>query len=126
VRIFSDEEMAENRKLLIICQVMLEYIRRIFQYGTCAGMGDCRPQSVCPQESNLEGYYLITYNPAFCKTVGDLCDAGVYSYYETDVIDNDPNFVMMGNITVNEGSGLRLGNSLDFPFIIQVVNSVPE
>lgn len=36
-----------------------------------------------------------------------LNDTGVYSYYETDVIDDDPNFVMMGNITVNEGSDLK-------------------
>jgi hypothetical protein len=67
-----------------------------FPYGACAGMGDPRPQSICPQESNPEGYYLITDDRALCKTVGDLCDAGVYSYYETDVIDNDPNFVMVG------------------------------
>jgi hypothetical protein len=89
-------------------------------------MGDLRPQFVCPQESNPEGYYLAADDPAFCKTAEDLCDAGVCSYYETDVIDNDPNFVMMENITVNEGSDLRLRHSLDFPFITQVINSVPE
>ncbi|MGC1135795.1 MAG: hypothetical protein WA941_23425 [Nitrososphaeraceae archaeon] len=43
-------------------------------YGTCAGMGDPRPQIICPQESNPEGYCLMTNNTAFCKTVGDLCD----------------------------------------------------
>ena len=38
-----------------------------FPYGACAGMGDPRPQSICPQESNPEGYYLITDDPTFCK-----------------------------------------------------------
>lgn len=36
-----------------------------------------------------------------------LNDTGVYSYYETDVINDDPNFVMKGNITVIEGSDLK-------------------
>jgi hypothetical protein len=32
----------------------------------------------------------------------------------------------MGNITVNEVSNLRLRNSLDFLFITQVIDLVPE
>lgn len=36
-----------------------------------------------------------------------LNDTGVYSYYETDVINDDPNFVMKGNITVIEDSDLK-------------------
>jgi hypothetical protein len=38
-------------------------------------MGDPRPNVVCPQESNPEGYCLNHNDTAFCKTVGDLCDA---------------------------------------------------
>jgi hypothetical protein len=84
------------------------------------------PQFVGPQESNTERYCLITCGSALCKTVGDLSDAGVYSYYKNDVIDNGPNFAIMGNITVNEVSNLRLRNSLDFLFITQVIDLVPE
>jgi hypothetical protein len=43
--------------------------------STCAGMGDPRPNIICPQESNPEKYCLTTDNPIFCKTIGDLCDA---------------------------------------------------
>jgi hypothetical protein len=42
--------------------------------GACAGMGDPRPNIICPQESNPERYCLNTNNTAFCKTIGDLCD----------------------------------------------------
>jgi hypothetical protein len=34
-----------------------------------------------------------------------LNETGVYSYYETDVIDDDPDFVMKGNITVIDDDG---------------------
>jgi hypothetical protein len=44
-------------------------------YGGCAGMGDPRPNNICPQENNPEGYCLRVNNTAFCKTIGDLCDA---------------------------------------------------
>ena len=43
--------------------------------GGCAGMGDPRPNIICPQENNPEGYCLRMNNTAFCKTIGDLCDA---------------------------------------------------
>lgn len=43
--------------------------------GPCAGMGDPRPNIICPQESNPEKYCLTTDNPVFCKTIGDICDA---------------------------------------------------
>ena len=43
--------------------------------SACAGMGDPRPNIICPQESNPEKYCLMTDNPTFCKTIGDLCDA---------------------------------------------------
>jgi hypothetical protein len=43
--------------------------------GACEGMGDPRPNIICPQESNPEGYCLMHDDPAFCKTIGDLCDA---------------------------------------------------
>ena len=39
-------------------------------------MGDPRQNIICPQESNPEGYCLITNNTTFCKTIGDLCDEG--------------------------------------------------
>jgi hypothetical protein len=57
--------------------------------GICAGMGDPRPNVICPQESNPEGYCLIYNDPAFCKTIGDLCDADgfvkpEYPYCTTD------------------------------------------
>jgi len=42
--------------------------------GICAGAGDPRPFVTCPQESNPEGYCLIHDDPAFCKTIGDICD----------------------------------------------------
>jgi len=42
--------------------------------GACVGMGDPRPYVICPQESNPEGYCLMTDDPAFCKTIGDICD----------------------------------------------------
>jgi hypothetical protein len=42
--------------------------------GACEGMGDPRPNIICPQESNPEGYCLNTDDPAFCKTIGDICD----------------------------------------------------
>jgi hypothetical protein len=47
---------------------------------------------------------------------------------ESEVCDLQQEFglYMMGNIIVNEDSDLRLGHSLDFLFIIQVINSVPE
>jgi hypothetical protein len=38
-------------------------------------MGDPRLNIISPQESNPEGYCLMTNDPAFCKTIGDLCDA---------------------------------------------------
>jgi hypothetical protein len=43
--------------------------------GTCAGMGDPRPNIICPQEVDQERYCLNTDDPVFCKTIGDLCDA---------------------------------------------------
>jgi hypothetical protein len=43
--------------------------------GTCVGMGDPRPFVTCPQESNPEGYCLRVNDTAFCKTIGDICDA---------------------------------------------------
>ena len=46
-------------------------------YGACAGMGDPRPYVTCPQESNPEGYCLMTNNTAFCKT-GDFCDEDIF------------------------------------------------
>ena len=42
--------------------------------SACAGMGDPRPNIICPQEVNPERYCLEYYNPTFCKTIGDLCD----------------------------------------------------
>ena len=44
--------------------------------GACAGMGDPRPNIICPQESNPEKYCLNTNNTLFCKTIGDICDPG--------------------------------------------------
>lgn len=44
--------------------------------SACAGMGDPRTWVICPQESNPEGYCLMTNNTEFCKTIGDLCDEG--------------------------------------------------
>ena len=44
--------------------------------GACGVMGDPRPNITCPQESNPEGYCLRVNHTAFCKTIGDLCDAG--------------------------------------------------
>ena len=49
--------------------------KRPAQTGICAGTGDPRPYVICPQESNPEGYCLTTDDPAFCKTIGDICDA---------------------------------------------------
>jgi hypothetical protein len=43
--------------------------------SVCAGMGDPRPNIICPQESDPERYCLNTDNPVFCKTIGDICDA---------------------------------------------------
>ncbi|MGC1132894.1 MAG: hypothetical protein WA941_08725 [Nitrososphaeraceae archaeon] len=42
--------------------------------SACAGMGDSRPNIICPQEVNPERYCLQYDNPTFCKTIGDLCD----------------------------------------------------
>ena len=42
-------------------------------YSVCAGMGDPRPNIICPQEINPEKYCLMHDNP-YCKIVGDLCD----------------------------------------------------
>jgi hypothetical protein len=42
--------------------------------GACGVMGDPRPNIICPQESNPEGYCLRVNHTAFCKTIGDLCD----------------------------------------------------
>ena len=41
--------------------------------SVCAGMGDPRPNIICPQEINPERYCLM-YNNPYCKIVGDLCD----------------------------------------------------
>jgi len=41
----------------------------------CAGQGDPRPNIICPQEENPEGYCLRVNDTSFCKTIGDLCDA---------------------------------------------------
>jgi hypothetical protein len=40
--------------------------------SVCAGMGDPRTWVICPQESNPEGYCIMTNNTVFCKTIGDL------------------------------------------------------
>jgi len=42
--------------------------------GTCAGLGDPRPQFTCYKEQSPEKYCLAHDDPAFCKTIGDLCD----------------------------------------------------
>ena len=57
--------------------------------GACVGMGDPRSNIICPQESNPEGYCLNTNDPVFCKTIGDICDAGgfvrpEYPYCKSD------------------------------------------
>jgi hypothetical protein len=41
--------------------------------GACAGMGDPRPNFICPQEINPEKYCLQYDNP-YCKFIGDICD----------------------------------------------------
>jgi hypothetical protein len=38
-------------------------------------MGDPRPNVTCGKEHDPERYCLNTDDPAFCKTVGDICDA---------------------------------------------------
>lgn len=50
--------------------------KRLALTGTCAGMGDLRTWVICPQEADPERYCLNTNDPVFCKTIGDICDAG--------------------------------------------------
>jgi hypothetical protein len=38
-------------------------------------MGDPRPDIICAKEGDPELYCLNHNDPAFCKTVGDICDA---------------------------------------------------
>jgi hypothetical protein len=49
--------------------------KRPAESGSCAGMGDPSPFVICPQEADPERYCLNTNDPAFCKTIGDICDA---------------------------------------------------
>ena len=52
--------------------------KRIAESGICAGMGDPRPNVSCAKEQEPEKYCLNTNDPAFCKTVGDICDVDGY------------------------------------------------
>ena len=49
--------------------------KRPAESGSCAGMGNPSPFVICPQEADPERYCLNTNDPAFCKTIGDICDA---------------------------------------------------
>jgi hypothetical protein len=37
-------------------------------------MGDPRPNIICAKEGDPERYCLVTADPVFCKTIGDICD----------------------------------------------------
>ena len=63
--------------------------KRSAETGTCAGMGDPRPQFSCFKEQDPEKYCLNTNDPVFCKAIGDICDAEgfvrpEYPYCTTD------------------------------------------
>ena len=49
--------------------------KRPAESGSCAGMGDPRTWVTCAKEADPERYCLNTNDPAFCKTIGDICDA---------------------------------------------------